>query len=170
VDLEIASFVKVRQVGFAFEKSDLSNVPLTTGGASPVTETLASASLLTVGLSGGSAFVGLNADTSQAIGFSVTVDSLALAVIKPASTTDARSWAALSGVVSGASFVAPPSLPFHVSATGLTLEINTKDAVGSKFVDYSALPGGKLTVATGPPRPGTSPSTGRSCGPPGRWT
>jgi len=115
-----------------------------------VTENLAAASLLTVGVSGGSAFVGLNAGTSEAIGFNVTVGSLALALIKPASTTDTRSWVALSAQVSNASFVAPASLPFHVSATGLTLEINTKDAVGSKFVDFSALPEGKLTVATGP--------------------
>jgi len=77
----------------------------------------------------------------------VTIDSLALAVIKPAAVADARSWVALSARVSNASFVAPASLPFHVSATDLTLEINTKDTVESKFVDFSAQ---SLLVATGP--------------------
>src|SRR5439155_1301004 len=109
--------------------------PLTTGGASPVTETLASASLLTVGLSGGSAFVGLNAGTSEAIGFNVTIDSLALAVIKSTSTTDARSWVGLSASVNSAAVETPASASLlTVGVSGGTafvgLNAETSEAIG----------------------------------------
>ena len=65
VNLDIAGFVQINSVGFAFEKTEIADVDLATLSG-PATS-LATANLVTLGLSSGSAFVGINGGTPQVI-------------------------------------------------------------------------------------------------------
>ena len=130
---------------FSITTSVLPSVTVT-NGTTPLS--LPNASLVTIGASNGAAFVGINGGTAEAFGFDVSVDSLAIAMISPADPMDTRSWTALAGTMSGASFRAPPSVPFTASASDLEVSVNTEAADGS-YIDFTALPGGGLGVSTG---------------------
>ncbi len=130
---------------FAFLKTTTSAT--VTDGTPAGTSVLTSAPLLTFGISGATGFVGINGGTPDAIGFGMTVNSLALAIIEDPNGT--RSWAGISADVSNAVFQGPAGLPISATANALIASINTKANDGT-YVDFSQFPGGGLPVATGP--------------------
>ena len=146
LNVNLGNFVTLTNVNFAFSKTTLASVGVTAG---TTIDTLTNAQVLTFGLSGASGFVGIDGGTSQAVGFSVTFQSLAFALIQPADSTDTRSWITIAATSSNASFQGPSGLPITVAATNLTLDMNTEASDGT-WVNYSTLPNNALTVATGP--------------------
>jgi hypothetical protein len=101
---------------------------------------LTNPSLLTVAVTNATGFVGINQGTPQAVGFGVTVDDFAVAIVSPAndgSQTSAPSWVALSGSVSNASFVGGGD--FTATASSLLVAANIP-AGDDTYVDFSALP------------------------------
>ena len=116
---------------FALQQLDLQTVPLTGGG------TVSNATALTIGVSAGTAFVGVNAGTAQAYGLSVSLSSLGIAFIKPTASTDTRSWLALSASVNDVTATGIPGLT-SVTGSGLTVSVNAAASDGTA-VDFASM-------------------------------
>ena len=175
LEIAVAGFFFVNG-NFAFEKSTLANLKVTDGITE---ENIANASLLTIGASDVPAFVGVNGpaqiadennnlvDNPNALGFAVTVDYLALALVKPpaseaTSAVDGRSWMALDVGASQPRFLGLGE-DFTLNVGSLALSINrgsgttATGAENKTVVDFTSIdrdgdgqPDGKLTIATGP--------------------
>ena len=105
--VDVDGFVQLNNVSLAVVKTVLSTIGVT-DGTTPTT--LTNASLLTIGISGTSGFVGINGGTASArVG--ETINSLALALVEPADTTDPRSWVTLQANLSNVGLVAHERLP-----------------------------------------------------------
>ncbi len=129
---------------FAIQQIDLQNVPLTGGG------TVSDATALTIGVSSGSAFLGLNGGTPQAAGLSVSITSLAIALIKPSASSDTRSWLAVSATVGSISVTGIPDLT--VMGTAIQVSVNSAASDGTA-VNFGGIGSGAnmgLSVPTGP--------------------
>ncbi len=128
---------------FAIQKSSLTGVPLTGNGS-------VNASVLTLGASAVTGFLGENAGTPQAYGLSVDVNSLALAIVlgQPSGDTTEQSWVALSASVDNVTITGIPALT-SVTGSAIQVDVNSTAADGTA-VEFSQLPGGSLSVLTGP--------------------
>ncbi|MDX6411751.1 MAG: hypothetical protein QOE91_1267, partial [Gaiellaceae bacterium] len=136
--LEIGQFVYASGT-FVFEKGD--DLFVTPAGAAATVRV----SLLKIGVSGGTVFAGVGPVTSPTrLGVSLTNVSFGLALMREVGVGTTRSYFALSG--SGAAAL--------VGIDGFTLigslNVAINSATNSAPIDFTRLPGGKLTIATGP--------------------
>lgn len=129
VDVSVAGFVTLTG-DFGFTQTTLASV-VVTDGSSP--ETLTNARLLSVGVSAGTVFVGVDG-----AGFSATIGQFALALIRPASSADTRSWYAVRADLTGGGLAITGFSDFGGTAPSLSVEVNTKESDGT-YVDFTQI-------------------------------
>ncbi|MCJ8346754.1 hypothetical protein MJH12_14520, partial [bacterium] len=112
--------------GFAFTKHT-ETVKLSDGSTQVV-------DLMTLGANNVNAFVGLNAGTADAIGFSLAGLNFGLSLMSYKDS--ARKWTSLYATADSANFLGLPDA-LNINPTNISVEINMKDKVDGFVVDYS---------------------------------
>jgi hypothetical protein len=134
VDVSLFNFVQ-GSVAFAFQQQ---TVDVNTGSGPVLSAKLTTLALNILGDDGNpanGAETGLWIGTpDRSIGFSVASGSLAIATVKPTTTTDARSWTAITAQIANGSFTGGG--PLEATVNSLRVEVNKAAGTGATALNW----------------------------------